>query len=410
METERVSENEKAGQGRSRLPWVIIILIIVLVSGFGYWWIFKKGRVSTDNAYVMADIAQVSSRIPGNIQKIHVSNDKWVNKGDILIELDPEDYDISVKEAQASLKFIESQIEMAELTIKITEEVTNAQFLSAKAGLEAAKHKQEQIKKRLDELNQKKRALSADWKEAKREAKRIIQLYRKGAASEQRKDTVLTALKKAEASLNAIDAQIESVRSALKASEQEVLMARSKLIQAEADKLKVSLEEHRLMGLRAKREQALSKLRMAELKRSYCTIRAPISGYIAQCRIQVGERVMPGQPLLAIVPLQEIYIEANFKETQLEHVRVGQPAIIKADIYPDYVFHGHVAGIRAGTGAVFSLLPPENATGNWVKVVQRVPVKIFLDEPPPEEYPLRVGLSLNVTIDVSSKRSHTTRR
>ena len=358
----------------------------------------------------MADIAQVSSRIPGNIQKIHVSNDKWVNKGDILIELDPEDYDISVKEAQASLKFIESQIEMAELTIKITEEVTNAQFLSAKAGLEAAKHKQEQIKKRLDELNQKKRALSADWKEAKREAKRIIQLYRKGAASEQRKDTVLTALKKAEASLNAIDAQIESVRSALKASEQEVLMARSKLIQAEADKLKVSLEEHRLMGLRAKREQALSKLRMAELKRSYCTIRAPISGYIAQCRIQVGERVMPGQPLLAIVPLQEIYIEANFKETQLEHVRVGQPAIIKADIYPDYVFHGHVAGIRAGTGAVFSLLPPENATGNWVKVVQRVPVKIFLDEPPPEEYPLRVGLSLNVTIDVSSKRSHTTRR
>jgi membrane fusion protein (multidrug efflux system) len=172
---------------------------------------------------------------------------------------------------------------------------------------------------------------------------------------------------------------------------------------AEAQDLQVQMERYRVTNLEAKIEKAQAELELARLQLSYCKIYAPITGYVAQKRFQVGDWVQPGQPLLAIVPLQEVYVEANFKETQLKEMRIGQKAKIKADTYPGYTYRGKVVGIRAGTGAAFSLLPPENATGNWIKVVQRVPVKIILDEPPPPEYPLRVGLSLEVKVDISDK-------
>ena len=143
----------------------------------------------------------------------------------------------------------------------------------------------------------------------------------------------------------------------------------------------------------------------AKLNLSYCIIKAPISGSIAQRNIQVGDRVQFGVPFMSIVPLNKIYAEANFKETQLTHVRPGQPAIIKAEVYPDTSYTGRVSGIRPGTGAAFSVLPPQNATGNWIKVVQRVPVTIEFDRPFPEDYPLRVGLSLSITIDIRNRQS-----
>ena len=147
----------------------------------------------------------------------------------------------------------------------------------------------------------------------------------------------------------------------------------------------------------------MAELEAARLNLSYCVISAPIEGYIAQKSIQVGDRVQPGQALMAVVPLGRIYVEANFKETQLTNVRIGQPASISADIYPGYEYKGKVTGIRAGTGAAFSLIPPENATGNWIKVVQRIPVRIELDQPPPPDHPLRVGASLDVSIDVADR-------
>ena len=170
-----------------------------------------------------------------------------------------------------------------------------------------------------------------------------------------------------------------------------------------ADLYKNDIQRYRLASLKAQRNVYRAELNDAQLNLSYCTLAASISGFIAQKSVQVGNRVQPGLALLAVVPLQEIYVEANFKETDLTHVRIGQPAVMQADIYPDYTYHGKVFGIRAGTGAAFSLLPPENATGNWIKVVQRVPVKILLTAPPPPDRPLRVGLSLEVTINTSDR-------
>ena len=135
---------------------------------------------------------------------------------------------------------------------------------------------------------------------------------------------------------------------------------------------------------------------------SYCTLVAPMEGMVSRKAIEVGQRVQPGQALMALLPLHKVYIEANYKETQLTQVRVGQPVEIRADVYPDHVYHGTVESLSGGTGAAFSLLPPENATGNWVKVVQRLPVKITLSEPPPPDLPLRVGLSVEASIDISN--------
>jgi len=156
--------------------------------------------------------------------------------------------------------------------------------------------------------------------------------------------------------------------------------------------------------MKAMKDRLKIESKAAKLILSYCRIKAPISGYITRKHVQVGNHIQPGMPFLAIVPIKEIYVQANFKETQLRDVRLGQPVKIHADIYPDFTYHGKVVGIGAGTGAAFSLLPPENATGNWIKVVQRIPVRIQLTPPPPREHPLRVGLSLEVTIFTNDRR------
>jgi membrane fusion protein (multidrug efflux system) len=148
-------------------------------------------------------------------------------------------------------------------------------------------------------------------------------------------------------------------------------------------------------------QQAQASVEAAKLDLSYTQIRAPLSGIITRKSVHIGNRVQPGEPLLAIVPVDRLYVTANYKETQLTDVRVGQPATVEADIYPGFIYHAHVDSISVGTGAAFALLPPENATGNWVKVVQRVPVKVVLNQPPPADKPLRMGLSVEVTIDIA---------
>ena len=180
-------------------------------------------------------------------------------------------------------------------------------------------------------------------------------------------------------------------------------MPAAQLQTARSERANVDVQLHKVEALKAKRDRSMADLEAARLNLSYCVIAAPIEGYVAQRNIQVGDRVQPGQALMAVVPLSKIYVEANFKETQLTNVRIGQPASISADIYPGYAYTGKVSGIRAGTGAAFSLIPPENATGNWIKVVQRIPVRIELDKPPLLDHPLRVGASLDVTIDVADR-------
>jgi membrane fusion protein (multidrug efflux system) len=396
-------EKSRTSNRGNKWKWLMIVGVAALIMGAGYWWVFERDRVTTDDAYVHADSARVSARVPGTILHILAENDQSVAQGHILVKLDPNDYQVALDQTQAALARIEADIKASEVTISQTDQQTMAQVVASDAMVQEAKEKERSAQHKLEESIKKRLVVQADLDEKQRDFKRFENLYGLRSVSEQQRDRARTALEKSSAELKATDAEIAGIGATLQAIRQEVSRTQAQLQVTQSARSQVEVERHKLAALKARRDQAEAESQAAKLNLSYCTITAPISGYIAQKNIQVGERIQPGQPLMAVVPLQDAYVEANFKETQLEDVRLGQPVTCRADVYPGYTYHGKVVGIRAGTGAAFSLFPPENATGNWIKVVQRVPVKIRLTTSHQAEYPLRVGLSLKVTIHTKDK-------
>ncbi|HDL89610.1 MAG TPA: HlyD family secretion protein [Thermodesulforhabdus norvegica] len=396
---------EKSKTGGNKKPVRLILLLILVLGGLagGLWWFTHRHLVTTDNAYVMADSAAVSSRVSGQILKVLVDNDDFVQKGQLLVELDPDSYRLRVEEAQARVNSLKAEYRLAQTELTYIDAVTSAALQEAGFALDMARNRKRQAMDNLKELQKKRKSAKADFGHAKKDFARYSALFAQKAVAERDFDRIRTAYKKALAQLEAIDAAIDAASKEVRVAEDLIHQAEARLLKAKAERLKVEVKKHELNALKAKINQAEKDLALAKLNLSYCRIKAPISGYVAQKNIQAGNFVQPGQPLMAIVPLRDVYVEANFKETQLTHMRIGQKAIIEADIYPGYKYYGRVIGIRAGTGTAFSLLPPENATGNWIKVVQRVPVKIRLDSPPPVDHPLRVGLSLEVTVDTSDR-------
>jgi membrane fusion protein (multidrug efflux system) len=398
---EKGPEKNRLAQKRRFLPWLVLLVLLGLISAAGYWWFYLRGRVSTDDAYVMAHMAAVSSRIDGSISEVLVDNDEPVREGQVLVRLDPRDYQVAVDKARAVVARIDADIKSGEINVDLIDRQTQGQVQAAEAALGEAEKQAQVRSQNMDQLKKQRVAAEAELTYAQKEYDRYEQLYRDGTGTKEKRDDAVTVLRKAQASLEAVDHGIAGSQDALGASRKNRDQAAANLEIARSNVQKVAIERHRLDSLRAQEKEAQAALDEANLNLSYCTIKASISGHIAQRSVQVGDRIKIGQPIMAIVPLHAVYVEANFKETQLEQVRPGQPALVAADIYPGYVYHGRVFGIGAGTGAAFSLLPPQNATGNWIKIVQRVPVKIELDRPLPPEYPLRVGLSLEVTIDVT---------
>ena len=333
---------------RILLAAVVILLLAAIFPAIRYYRYFSS-HVSTDDAYVDGSIGLISSRIPGTVTKVFVSDNWRVKAGDILLELDPSDYQVQVDGAEA-------QLQRAHQTV----DQLYAQVEAARSGLRLAESQLHQAR--------------IDYDRAK-------QLKAQGVVSSEFYDQAATAMRVAMATEG---------------------LAKHQLIQAEAA-LGVNGEDHTRYD-RPVVEQASAALEAARLNLSYTVIRAPFDGIVTRKSVHVGHRVEVGQPLMALVPIRGLYITANYKETQLTDVRVGQPADVEADIYPGYVYRAHVDSISIGTGSAFALLPPENATGNWVKVVQRIPVKIVLDNPEPMDKPLRMGLSVEVTIDISDTR------
>jgi membrane fusion protein (multidrug efflux system) len=347
--------------------------------------------------------------VPGTVLRVPVDNDYLVKAGQTLLELDPALYQTAVQKARARLAQAGADVRALEVSVSLSDVQTAAKVEETEAALKAAHDKRLATRHQLSELDSQRASKLAGFKLAQKDFKRFEQLFRSGSIAAERRDQARTKFEQTQAALNAVDARISSENASLAGIEQEIKEAEANLKSARADLYQTDIQRHRLASMKAQFDLYQAALEAAKLNLSYCTIAAPITGFIAQKSVQVGDRIQPGLALMAVVPLQQIYVEANFKETDLTHVRLGQPTVIEADIYPDYVYHGKVVGIRAGTGAAFSLLPPENATGNWIKIVQRVPVKISLDEPPPPGYPLRVGLSLQVTVNTSDRSGRTLR-
>ena len=386
-----------------KLKLVGLGIVVVATAIALYWLLVLRYRVTTDDAYVHADSAQISSRVDGTVTEVMVDNDFPVERGQVLLQLDPRDFEVAVEQAQGVFARTQAEVRAMEISVSVTDIQTAAQLNKAEAEYQGAQDRKNEALHRLQQLRKQREGAYAEMIQTQRDYKRFETLFQSNVVPEERRDQANTAMVKARATVEATDAQIKALQASLQAIQQEVQQAQAQLKSAQAERQQVEVTKEKLAALRGQQQEAQSQLKAVQLDLSYTTVRAPISGYIAQKSIQVGDSVQKAQPLMAVVPLHDVYVEANFKESQLKNVRLGQPAIIEADIYPGYLYHGKVSGIRAGTGAAFSLLPPENATGNWIKVVQRVPVKIILAEPPPADHPLRLGLSLFVTISTRDR-------
>jgi membrane fusion protein, multidrug efflux system len=343
---------------------VIVLLALILGSVPGYhYYRYVESHVSTDDAYADGTVALVSSRVAGTVSNVYVEDNWTVKEGDLLLTLDPRDLEVRVQQARA-------QLERARQSI----DEMYAQVNAAQAGVSLAQSQERQAKIDYD---------------------RAVQLKQQGVVSSEYYDQANTGLRIAGADEALARHQLAQAQAALGTSEDGHVVRTDHT--DDADHSDHGRYQRPIV------QQAEAALRAAELDLAYTKITAPFAGVVTHKTAHVGNRVQIGEPLLAVVPLGKLYVTANFKETQLTDVRVGQKATIEADIYPGYIYQGHVDSISMGTGAAFSLLPPENATGNWVKVVQRVPVKVVLDAPAPADKPLRLGLSVEVAIDINDK-------
>jgi membrane fusion protein, multidrug efflux system len=332
-----------SGGGIRKRHKAAFILIIMIAAGSiigGKWWVRSKTHVSTDDAFITAHIHQVSSRVTGHVLDVLVEDNQRVSSGDLLVELDPADYEAAVSKASSDLN-----------TAINDDSQDRSKLGSAKANVELAVARLELARKNLE---------------------RGEDLYKRGVISKQDLDDLETQEKVSEATLS-------NAKDAVKSAEAAVGLQPGGTRQS-------SVKEKR------------AALKQAELALSYTKITAPSDGYVTKKYVEPGNNVQPAQPLLAIVNLDDSWVVANYKESQLEYVRPGQPVEFEVDAYPGHVFRGRVDSIMAGTGAAFSLLPPENATGNFVKIVQRVPVKIVVDRSSDPEHLLRVGMSVVPTI------------
>lgn len=342
---------------------VFALAAVIAVAGILYYVDYIKHHVSTDDAFVTGNIHVIASKVPGTIRAVHVHDNQPVKKNDLLLEIDDQDFDVRVREAHSGVKAENSKL--SELSTRV--EVSQKQFQELGHRLESAK-----ANLRLQEAN---------LKQADIDLKRAERLYKKEILPEEK-------LEKARTGYDVAVAQVEAAKEQLKHAEAALETQKAVIRQTES-----SVQSQ---GSLVRQKEAV--LKGEDLKKSYTRIYAPADGYVTKKSVEVGNQVQAGQPLLAVVPLENVWIVANYKETQLERVRPGQKVKIEVDTFPGKVFEGFVDSIMAGTGSVFSLFPPENATGNFVKVVQRIPVKIVLKKGADPDHVLRVGMSVEPTI------------
>jgi membrane fusion protein (multidrug efflux system) len=396
-----------------------VVLVIAAILGLRYW-LYARSHESTDDAFIDGHIIQVSPKASGYVSKVYVSDGQSINAGDLIAEIDPRDYEVKVAQAKAALDAGLAQQKQAQTQVTLTRATTRANVQQAAAGVQQARSQvagaragaasersrttQSSAGINAAEANvqQARSEVSAAMAEAARanaDVQRYQMLYDKDEISRQRLDQAIATARTANAQVDverekvaAAEAQINAARAATSAAAQTAQRAQTqvsgaqaqvneaigKLAQAETAPQQVAVSQAQAASAGANLEQLRAMVDQAELELSYTKIYAPESGRIARKSVEVGALVQVGQPLMAVVP-GEVWVTANFKESQIGQVRPGQPVEISVDAYPDKVFKGHVESIQAGTGARFSLIPPENATGSYVKVVQRVPVKIVFE-------------------------------
>ncbi|MGA7624619.1 MAG: HlyD family secretion protein [Candidatus Acidiferrales bacterium] len=376
---------------------IAVILIVVLVGGFFAYEYFSTYE-STDDAEVDGHLMPLSARISGYIDKVNVDDNQYVAKGTVLAEIDPRDYQVAVDQARAQLADAQASAEALNINVPITSvntssqvSVTEADVENARAGILAAQEQYDAAKAQLAEAE-------ANNVKAQNDLVRYKELVDKQEISKQIYDQAVAAARSG-------DASVAAARASAAAAQQQVTQAKSRLAQADANLRYAQTGPRQVASTRARAisadaavQQREAALEQAQLNLQYTKIIAPIDGVVSK-NAEVGMNVQPGQQLFTIVPLNEVWVTANFKETQLKYMKPGQPVAIKVDAN-DHTYKGKVDSIAGSSGARTSLLPPENATGNYVKVVQRIPVKIVLNPGEDSDHYLRLGMSVEPKVTV----------
>jgi len=381
--------------------WLGMLAAASLILGLvgAYFYTYNLSHKSTDDAFITGNVVSVSSRVASSVATVFVDDNQHVQKGDVLMELDPRDFAAKLAQAQANLEAARARQRSAEINVRVTDTTAGAGVEQAVAGVEAAERQVDTARSRLEEARAQVAAAAAEATRAQSDAERYERLLQYHAVSTQERDNAVAVGRRAAAALEAAQKAQQAANDGLRQAESQLGEAKARLASAKAAPSQVAYSRSQVDTATAEIAQAEAAVGQAQLELSYTTIVAPVAGRITQKSVEPGAYVQVGQPLLSIVP-DHLWVVANFKETQLHTMRPGQPVTITVDAYPNRTFRGHVDSIQAGSGAAFSLLPPENATGNYVKVVQRVPVKIVFDDPPDPHFVLGPGMSVVPTVTV----------
>jgi membrane fusion protein (multidrug efflux system) len=375
---------------------VILLVVLVVIIGGVFLWRYLSSYESTDDAQADVHLYPVSARVSGYVVKVNVDDNQWVQKGAVLVEIDPKDYAVAVAQAQANLDSAEATAQSLNITVPITSVSTSSQLKSAASDIVNADAGIIAAQRQLTAASAQREGAEANDVRAQDDLHRYKLLVDKREVAEQVYDQALATAKSSTAA-------VEAARANESAAQQFVQQARSRLTQADANHQSAETGPQQVSSTRARVRAAIADveekralLEQATLNLQYTKIVAPVTGEVNKT-VVLGMNVQAGQQLLTVVPLDEVWVTANFKETQLKHMRVGQKAEIKIDS-TGRTLKGHVDSIAGATGPLFSLLPPENATGNYVKIVQRIPVKIVLEPGENRDRQLRPGM--NVVPDV----------
>jgi membrane fusion protein, multidrug efflux system len=383
---------EPRRKARGVYRWLALGAAAVVVIAGVLIWRYLNRYESTDDAQIEGHLNPISARVSGYVLKVHVEDNQYVDKGAVLVQIDPRDYEVAVERARAELADAEATAQAMNISVPVETVSTTTQVSTSEVDLRSAQAGVPAAEKQLDSARAQLQQAEANNTRAQADLARYSALVTKDEVSRQIYD-------QAQAAARANAAAVEGARAGVAAAELQVTQARNQVGQAEAALLysrtgpqQVAVARARARAAQATAKQKRAALDKTELDLQYCTITAPVGGVVKK-NVEVGMNVQPGQTLLSIVPLDDVWVTANFKETQLRRMQPGQEVTVSVDAYSRQ-YHGRVDSIAGATGAEFSLLPPENVTGNYVKVVQRVPIKIVLNPGENRDHLLRLGMSV----------------
>ncbi len=359
-------------------PIVFLVAIVAVVLVGWFWWESRQWE-DTDDAQIDGHIYPISARVAGQVTKVSFDDGQKVHKGDVLVTIDPTDYAVALERARADYEDAQAQALAAQYGVPVSSVGSFSQIRSASADMSSAVAGVAAAEKQVEAAQAQVVEAEADAQKLNTDVERYRQLLGKREISQQQFDAATAAATAANATVKARQASLLAAQAQVKQAQSRIDQANAELKNAQVTPKTVAATQAKAKSADAQAQRYKAALDQAQLNLSYTTIVAPVDGIVGKRSVQVGSNVAIGQDLMAIVPLRDVWVTANFKETQLAHMRPGQPVKIKVDTYGGRKWNGHVSNIGGATGAKYSLLPPENATGNYVKVVQRIPVRIDFD-------------------------------